>query len=181
MTTELKQQTVLVSTIDEMRKISQSFQGQTLGLVPTMGFLHEGHLSLVKQSLKMCDRTVTSIFINPTQFGPKEDLGIYPQDLSGDLEKLESLSVDVVFKPEQQAIYPDGFKTHVRVDEITQHLCGISRPQFFKGVATVVLKLFNIVRPQHAFFGEEATDACIVKDASIVKGFLYIFSIVKGC
>ncbi|MZG52607.1 MAG: pantoate--beta-alanine ligase [Nitrospinae bacterium] len=155
MTTELKQQTVVVSTIDEMRKISESFRGQTLGLVPTMGYLHEGHLSLVKQSLEKCDHTVVSIFVNPRQFGPKEDLDIYPQDLSGDLEKLESLSVDVVFNPDRQTIYPEGFKTHVQVDEITRNLCGKSRPQFFKGVATVVLKLFNIVRPQYAFFGEK--------------------------
>ena len=155
MTIELKQQTAVVSTVYEMRKISESFQGQTIGLVPTMGYLHEGHLSLVKQSLEKCHHTVVSIFVNPRQFGPKEDLDIYPQNLSGDLEKLESLSVDVVFNPKQQAIYPEGFKTHVRVDEITKHLCGKSRPQFFKGVATVVLKLFNIVRPQHAFFGEK--------------------------
>tara|TARA_Y100001960_G_scaffold4784_1_gene5067 strand:+ start:962 stop:1825 length:864 start_codon:yes stop_codon:yes gene_type:complete len=155
MTIELKQQTALVSTIDEMKTISESLQGQTIGLVPTMGYLHEGHLSLVKQSLAKCHHTVVSIFVNPRQFGPKEDLDIYPQNLSGDIEKLESLSVDVVFNPKQQAIYPEGFKTNVSVDEITKHLCGKSRPQFFKGVATVVLKLFNIVRPQHAFFGEK--------------------------
>ena len=155
MTTELKQQTIIVSTIDEMRKVSESLRGQTMGLVPTMGYLHEGHLSLVKQSLEKCDHTVVSVFINPRQFGPKEDLDIYPQNLSGDIEKLESLSVDVVFNPKQKAIYPEGFKTHVMVEEITKHLCGKSRPQFFKGVATVVLKLFNIVRPQHAFFGEK--------------------------
>ena len=155
MTIELKQQTTVVSTIDEMRKISESFQGQTIGLIPTMGYLHEGHLSLVKQSLLRCHHTVVSIFVNPRQFAPKEDLDIYPQNLSGDIEKLESLSVDVVFNPKQKAIYPEGFKTYVRIDEITKHLCGKSRPHFFKGVGTVVLKLFNIVRPQHAFFGEK--------------------------
>ena len=155
MNIEIKQQTAVVSTIDEMRKISESFQGQTIGLVPTMGYLHEGHLSLVKQSLEKCHHTVVSIFVNPRQFGSKEDLDIYPKNLSGDIEKLESLSIDVVFNPKEQAIYPEGFKTHVSVDKITKHLCGKSRPQFFKGVATVVLKLFNIVRPQHAFFGEK--------------------------
>ena len=155
MTIELNQQTVVVTTIDEMKKISESLRGQTIGLVPTMGDLHEGHLTLIKQSLEECHHTVVSIFVNPRQFSPKEDLGIYPQDLSGDLGKLESLSVDVVFNPEQQEIYPQGFKTHVEVDEVTKHLCGKSRPQFFKGVATVVLKLFNIVCPQHAFFGEK--------------------------
>ena len=155
MTIKLKQQTAVVSTIDEMRKVSESLQGQTIGLVPTMGCLHEGHLRLVKQSLEKCHHTVVSIFVNPMQFGPKEDLDIYPKDLASDIKKLEPLSVDVVFNPKQQAIYPEGFKTHVRVNEITKHLCGKSRPQFFKGVATVVLKLFNIVHPQHAFFGEK--------------------------
>ncbi len=155
MTVELKQQTVVVSTIDEMKKKSAAFRGRTLGLVPTMGYLHEGHMSLVKQSLETCDHTVVSIFVNPRQFSPNEDLEIYPHDLRGDIEKLESLGVDVLFHPDRETIYPEGFKTQVQIDEITQHLCGKSRPNLFKGVATVVLKLFNIVRPQHAFFGEK--------------------------
>lgn len=155
MTVELKQQTVVASTIDEMRKITDSFRGRTLGLVPTMGYLHDGHMSLIKQSLETCDHTVVSIFVNPRQFSPNEDLEIYPNDLRGDIEKLESLGVDVLFHPDRETIYPEGFKTHVQVDEITRHLCGKSRPNLFVGVATVVLKLFNIVRPQHAFFGEK--------------------------
>ena len=155
MTTELKQKTAVVSTIDEIKKLTDSFRGSTIGLVPTMGYLHNGHMNLVKQSLNKCDHTVVSIFINPRQFSPGEDLDIYPNDLSGDIEKLESIGVDVLFSPNRDTIYPEGFKTNIQVDGITQHLCGKSRPDLFKGVATVVLKLFNIVRPQHAFFGEK--------------------------
>ena len=155
MATELRQQVRMVSSIDEMREISKSFHGSTLGFVPTMGSLHDGHMSLVKQSLKICDHTVVSIFVNPRQFGPNEDLDVYPHDLEGDIEKLELACVDVLFHPNRETIYPRGFKTHVQVDEITQHLCGNSRPELFKGVATVVLKLFNIVHPQHVFFGEK--------------------------
>ena len=155
MTTELKQKTVVVSTIDEIKKLTDAFRGGTLGLVPTMGYLHDGHMNLVKQSLNKCDHTVVSIFINPRQFSPSEDLDIYPNNLSGDIEKLESIGVDVLFYPNRDTIYPEGFKTNIQVDGITQHLCGKSRPELFKGVATVVLKLFNIVRPQHAFFGEK--------------------------
>ena len=155
MTTELKQKTAVVSTIDEIKKLTDSFRGRTIGLVPTMGYLHNGHMNLVKQSLNKCDHTVVSIFINPRQFSPGEDLDIYPNDLSGDIEKLESIGVDVLFSPNRDTIYPEGFKTNIQVDGITQHLCGKSRPDLFKGVATVVLKLFNIVRPQHAFFGEK--------------------------
>ena len=155
MTAELKQKTVVVSTIDEIKKLTDAFRGGTLGLVPTMGYLHDGHMNLIKQSLNKCDHTVVSIFINPRQFSPSEDLDIYPNNLSGDIEKLESIGVDVLFYPNRDTIYPEGFKTNIQVDGITQHLCGKSRPELFKGVATVVLKLFNIVRPQHAFFGEK--------------------------
>ena len=155
MTAELKQKTVVVSTIDEIKKLTDTFRGETIGLVPTMGYLHNGHMNLIKQSINKCNHTVVSIFINPRQFSPSEDLDIYPNNLSGDIEKLESIGVDVLFYPDRDAIYPEGFKTNIQVDGITQHLCGKSRPDLFKGVATVVLKLFNIVRPQHAFFGEK--------------------------
>mgnify|MGYP003789307401 CR=1 FL=1 len=144
-----------VSTISEMREISNSFHGDSIGFVPTMGYLHAGHMSLVKQSLSTCDRTVVSIFVNPRQFGANEDLDVYPHDLEGDIEQLESVGVDVLFQPDRDTIYPSGFKTHVQVSDIADHLCGKSRPHFFKGVATVVLKLFNIIRPQHVFFGEK--------------------------
>ena len=155
MTAELKQKTVVVSTIDEIKKITDPFREGTLGLVPTMGYLHNGHMNLVKQSLNKCDHTVVSIFINPRQFSPGEDFDVYPSNLASDIEKLESIGVDVLFYPNRDTIYPEGFKTNIQVDGITQHLCGKSRPELFKGVATVVLKLFNIVRPQHAFFGEK--------------------------
>ena len=155
MTAELKQKTAVVSTIEEIKKITDSFRGGTLGLVPTMGYLHNGHMNLVKQSLNKCDHTVVSIFINPRQFSSGEDFDIYPSNLAGDIEKLESIGVDALFYPNRDTIYPEGFKTNIQVDGITQHLCGKSRPKLFKGVATVVLKLFNIVRPQHAFFGEK--------------------------
>ena len=155
MTAELKQKTAVVSTIEEIKKITDSFRGETLGLVPTMGYLHNGHMNLIKQSLNKCDHTVVSIFINPRQFSSGEDLDIYPSNLAGDIEKLESIGVDALFYPNRDTIYPEGFKTNIQVDGITQHLCGKSRPKLFKGVATVVLKLFNIVGPQHAFFGEK--------------------------
>jgi pantoate--beta-alanine ligase len=157
MITELKKQAIIqrVSSPDEMKKISSSFHGTSVGFVPTMGYLHQGHMSLIKKSLITCDHTVVSIFVNPIQFGPNEDLDIYPRDLKGDIEKLESAGVDVLFQPQREKIYPKEFKTYVQVDEITDHLCGKSRPGFFKGLVTVVLKLFNIVRPQHVFFGEK--------------------------
>jgi pantoate--beta-alanine ligase len=157
MITELKQQATMqrASSPDEMKKISNSFHGTSVGFVPTMGCLHEGHMSLIKKSLSTCNYTVVSIFVNPIQFGPNEDLDIYPRDLEGDIKKLESAGVDVLFQPQRETIYPKEFKTYVQVDEITDQLCGKSRPELFKGVITVVLKLFNIVRPQHVFFGEK--------------------------
>ena len=130
-------------------------QGLRLGFVPTMGYLHEGHLSLVRQAQKVCERTVVSIFVNPKQFGPKEDLAVYPRDLERDLGLLEGLGVDAVFCPEAEEIYPPGFQTRVEVTELSAGLCGEFRPDFFPGVVTVVLKLFNITRPHAAVFGEK--------------------------
>jgi len=157
MVSDLKQQVLIqrASSTGEMKRVLNSFHGTNIGFVPTMGYLHEGHMSLIEASLGTCDHTVVSIFVNPIQFGPNEDLDVYPHDLEGDIEKLESAGVDLLFQPHRETIYPEGFKTYVQVDEITDHLCGKSRPGLFKGVATVVLKLFNIVRPQHVFFGEK--------------------------
>ena len=157
MVSDLKQQVLIqrASSTGEMKRALNSFHGTNIGFVPTMGYLHEGHMTLVEESLGTCDHTVVSIFVNPIQFGPNEDLDVYPHDLEGDIEKLESAGVDLLFQPHPETIYPEGFKTYVQVDEITDHLCGKSRPGLFKGVATVVLKLFNIVRPQHVFFGEK--------------------------
>ena len=155
MIVDLKQQTVVITTIDEMKKVTADLDGQTLGLIPTMGYLHEGHMSLVKQSIKTCDYTVVSIFVNPRQFSPNEDLDIYPHDLPRDLEKLGAAGVNALFHPEKEMIYPEGFKTNIEVETITDQLCGKSRPDLFKGVATIIVKLFNIIRPQHAFLGEK--------------------------
>jgi pantoate--beta-alanine ligase len=146
-----------VSSIAKMKEVAASFwqQNLTVGFVPTMGCLHEGHLTLIKKSLQTCDRTVVSIFVNPTQFGPHEDLDTYPRELENDFEKLEALGVDIMFLPTNEEMYPAGYKTTVQVQDITEYLCGKSRPDLFKGVSTIVLKLFNIVRPHHAFFGEK--------------------------
>lgn len=158
METKVKSQTLQrVSSISAMKEVSQSFRKQNLsiGLVPTMGCLHEGHLNLVKRSLQDCDQTVVSIFVNPTQFGPNEDLDTYPRQLENDIEKLEALGVNILFHPSPEEMYPSDYKTYVQVQDITDHLCGKSRPDLFKGVSTVVLKLFNIVQPRNAYFGEK--------------------------
>jgi pantoate--beta-alanine ligase len=130
-------------------------RGLRLGFVPTMGYLHEGHLDLVRHARRVCDRVVVSIFVNPKQFGPKEDLSTYPRDMARDLSLLEGCGVDVVFTPGVEEIYPPGFQTRVEVTEVTRGLCGAFRPDFFPGVATVVLKLFNLTRPHFAVFGEK--------------------------
>ena len=147
----------VVTSIKKMKEVSETFRQQNLsiGFVPTMGCLHEGHLSLIKNSLETCDRTLVSIFVNPPQFGPNEDLNTYPRQLKSDIKKLEDAGVDILFHPTSKEMYPSGFNTHIEVKNITRHLCGKSRPNLFKGVAKVVLKLFNIVQPEKAFFGEK--------------------------
>jgi pantoate--beta-alanine ligase len=129
--------------------------GQRLALVPTMGFLHEGHLSLMREGRKRSDVCAVSIFVNPTQFGPKEDLSRYPRDLPGDLAKCLSAGVSFVYAPEPADVYPEGFQTYVEVTQVSQGLCGARRPGHFRGVATVVAKLFIIFRPDVALFGEK--------------------------
>lgn len=130
-------------------------QDKRIGFVPTMGFLHEGHLSLIQMAKKDCDIVGASIFVNPMQFGPNEDLSRYPRDEKGDLEKLASAACDFVFFPTPETMYPEGFQSSVSLGEITEGLCGAHRPGHFNGVATVVLKLFNIVQPHLAIFGEK--------------------------
>ena len=127
----------------------------TVGFVPTMGALHAGHLSLVKQSLDTCNYTVVSIFVNPKQFSPNEDFDSYPRDLNKDRLVLDSLKVDVLFLPDETTIYPKHFSTHVEEKRLSMTLEGLSRPHFFKGVLTGVLKLFNIISPQNVFFGKK--------------------------
>jgi pantoate--beta-alanine ligase len=130
-------------------------EGQTLALVPTMGFLHQGHLSLIAEGKRRTGRVAVSIFVNPLQFGPGEDLSRYPRDLENDLAQCARAGVDLVFCPEPDELYPAGFQTQVDVTELSQGLCGERRPGHFRGVATVVLKLFNLFEPQVALFGEK--------------------------
>lgn len=140
-----------------MQAQSDAWRGADLciGLVPTMGFLHEGHLSLVDHSRKAADRTVVSIFVNPLQFGPQEDYAIYPRDLERDLDLLSRRGVDAVFHPRAAEFYPADFSTFVAVEELTKGLCGPFRPGHFRGVATVVTKLFTAVKPHLAVFGQK--------------------------
>ncbi|MFN6992335.1 MAG: pantoate--beta-alanine ligase, partial [Fervidobacterium sp.] len=147
----------LVHTISEMKKISANLleSKKTIGFVPTMGYLHEGHLSLVKGARKGNDIVVVSIFVNPTQFGPNEDFERYPRDLERDLRLLEPLGVDYVFVPSVEEMYPQKYSTYVEEIELSRYLCGAKRPGHFRGVCTVVAKLFNIVKPTRAYFGQK--------------------------
>jgi len=136
--------------------------GKSLGFVPTMGALHEGHLSLVRAAKKKCDVVAVSIFVNPTQFGPNEDFSKYPRPLEKDTEMLRAEGVDLLFTPSAQEMYPAGGATFVEVGGLSDRLCGKSRPGHFRGVATVVNKLFNIVTPNAAFFGQKDAAQCAV-------------------
>jgi len=129
--------------------------GKTVGFVPTMGALHEGHLSLVKRARQENDVIVVSVFVNPIQFGPTEDFEKYPRDIDGDTERLQRQGVDIVFMPEISSMYPKEFLTYVEVENISEKLCGAFRPGHFRGVATVVTKLLNIVKPTRAYFGQK--------------------------
>jgi pantoate--beta-alanine ligase len=130
-------------------------RGKSIGFVPTMGWLHEGHVALIKASVARCGATVVSIFVNPTQFGPYEDFTAYPRDLVRDMAMCEAAGVDLVFAPEADEVYPDGFQTNVEPGPLADVLCGPFRPGHFRGVATVVAKLFNMVQPDAAFFGQK--------------------------
>lgn len=155
-----------ISTVAEMMALSQRWPaGATPGLVPTMGYLHEGHLSLARAARQECDTVVASIFVNPTQFGPREDLSRYPRDLPRDLALLEKAGVDYVFTPDASDIYPNGFACYVDpIGPLVERLEGASRPGHFRGVATVVAKLFQIVRPQRAYFGQkDAQQAAVIR------------------
>ena len=138
-------------------------KGKTIGFVPTMGYLHGGHLSLIKRAKKDCDVVVVSIFVNPLQFGPKEDLKKYPRDLRRDVNLCRKYA-DIIFSPSAKSLYPDSFLTYVEVPRLSNVLCGASRPGHFRGVVTVVNKLFNIVMPDIAYFGQkDAQQAVIIK------------------
>ena len=143
------------------RKIRRE-EDKTIGLVPTMGALHEGHLSLVREARRMCDVIVVSVFVNPTQFGPSEDFKRYPRDLTGDTVKLSDYNVDYVFAPPVEEVYPKGFATYVTVEGLSEPMEGLARPGHFRGVATVLTVLFNTVRPDFAFFGQKDAQQTLV-------------------
>jgi pantoate--beta-alanine ligase len=147
----------MISNPQDLRDRARQWRGQGLKvvLVPTMGFFHAGHLSLMEYGRTIGDRLVVSLFVNPAQFGPQEDLARYPRDLERDARLAREAGVDVVYAPEAEAMYPPGYQTYVEVEALTQGLCGAARPGHFRGVATVVLKLFNQVGPQAAIFGEK--------------------------
>ena len=158
------------------RKIRRE-QDRTVGLVPTMGALHEGHLSLVREARRMCDVIVVSVFVNPTQFGPGEDFEHYPRDLTKDTALLTDYNVDYIFAPTVDEIYPKGFSTYVNVEGLSEQLEGASRPGHFRGVATVVTILLNTVRPDFAFFGQkDAQQALVIK--RLVKDLAFDTEIV---
>ena len=154
----------IITKITELKAEIKALKsnGKIIGLVPTMGCLHEGHLSLVRSSVKKADCTVVSIFVNPTQFSPNEDFREYPRDLKHDSEILERERVDYLFIPEVSAMYPEGFKTYIEVHDLQDKLCGRSRQGHFRGVCTVVLKLFNIVDPDVSFFGQKDAQQAVV-------------------
>lgn len=147
----------VINSIAEMGKASRGWKaaGKKIAFVPTMGFLHEGHLSLIRAARRAGDVVVVSIFVNPSQFGPSEDLEAYPRDLDRDLKLCEAEGTDVVFAPGPGEVYPEGYSTWVEETGLSRGLCGAARPGHFRGVATVVLKLFNVVSPDLAFFGRK--------------------------
>ncbi len=152
-----------LSSLREIHEARRSLPGR-VGLVPTMGYLHEGHLSLMRRARQECDHVVVSIFVNPTQFGPNEDLDKYPRDLGRDLALIEPLGVDVVWNPEPAGMYPEGYQTWVEVETLTKPLEGALRPGHFRGVTTVVSKLFNAVQPHKAYFGQkDAQQAAVIR------------------
>ena len=157
---------IRITDITQMQQFSltQKRQGKTVGFVPTMGFLHDGHLSLVDESRSRCDIVVVSIYVNPTQFGPNEDLDNYPRDLEGDEKVCEERGVDVVFYPSNETMYQPDHSTWIHEEGLTDALCGKSRPNHFRGVTTIVTKLFNIVLPDVAVFGQkDAQQSMIIR------------------
>ena len=156
----------IVSTISETKEIIRSWkkEGLSIGFVPTMGYLHEGHGSLIERARKENDRVAVSIFVNPMQFGPTEDLASYPRDLAKDAAFCESLGVDLIFHPADGEMYHSDFSSYVDMSVLTEELCGLSRPVHFRGVCTVVNKLFNIMEPDRAYFGQkDAQQLAIIK------------------
>lgn len=169
----------VVKTVDQVREVVNPIKGKkSIGLVPTMGFLHQGHLSLIEKAKEDNDFVVVSIFVNPTQFGPGEDFDNYPKDLESDFEKCRELGVDLIFNPGVDDMY-DKHRTYINVEEITEQLCGKSRPIHFRGVCTVVSKLFNITKADRAYFGQkDAQQLAVIK--KMVKDLNFDIEII-GC
>ncbi len=169
---------MIVSTVEELRS-ARAILDDPVGLVPTMGYLHEGHLSLVRQAAEECESVVVSIFVNPTQFGPSEDLAAYPRDMERDLRLLEPLGVDLVWTPTPEIMYPEGYQTWVQVEALTEPLEGAMRPGHFRGVTTVVAKLFNGVQPAKAYFGQkDAQQAAVIR--RMVRDLNFPLEVVIG-
>lgn len=167
---------ISIASLKELQEIRKTLPGP-VGFVPTMGFLHQGHLSLVRKAREECDSVVVSIFANPTQFAPDEDFETYPRDISRDKRLLGDENVDVVWIPTVEEMYPDDFQTWVTVEEVTQPLEGSRRPTHFQGVTTIVAKLFNAVRPDRAYFGQkDAQQAVVIKQ--MVRDLNYPIEIV---
>lgn len=154
----------IFKNIDELRHFLGSIrrEGKSIGFVPTMGYLHKGHLSLIEASVRENDVTVLSIYVNPTQFGPAEDLDQYPRDLENDKKLVKEAGADLIFIPDNEMMYKDHHATYVNVNGLTNQLCGASRPTHFQGVTTIVTKLFNIVQPHRAYFGQKDAQQSIV-------------------
>jgi pantoate--beta-alanine ligase len=171
----------VIASVFDMQSTAENLRSkdQLIGLVPTMGALHDGHLSLVRLAKERADTVIVSIFVNPTQFGPNEDFARYPRDLARDTELCEKAGVDCVFAPSVEEMYPKGYSTFVTEELISKPLCGISRPAHFRGVTTVVAKLFNIVRPDIAVFGQkDAQQVAVIK--KIVNDLHFCIDIVTG-
>ena len=171
----------VIKSVNAMQRRSSVLRqaGNTIALVPTMGFLHEGHLSLVDIAREKADIVVMSIFVNPTQFGEGEDFDDYPRDFERDLSLAQDRGVDVIFQPSAEEMYPENYRTYVEVEELSNHLCGASRPSHFRGVTTIVSKLFNIVQPAIAVFGQkDAQQGFIIK--RMVRDLNFPLEIVLG-
>ncbi|MBU1627685.1 pantoate--beta-alanine ligase [bacterium] len=175
----------IVKNCCEMQRMADEFRRKNLiiGLVPTMGYFHEGHLSLMRESIKKCNMTVVSLFVNPTQFAPSEDLAKYSRDFDGDRKVAEDVGVDILFCPEVEDIYSKDHDTFVEVKGLSQILCGVSRPTHFRGVTTIVAKLFNIVKPHRTYFGQkDSQQAIIIKKMIRELNFdveMYILPIIR--
>ncbi len=170
----------VIKTVEEMQNLTRkAMWNRKVGFVPTMGALHKGHISLAEQAKKECSLVVMSIYVNPSQFGPNEDLDNYPRTLDADLQKANDAGVDIVFLPTDKEIYPEGYSSWVNVDGLTNVLCGASRPGHFRGVTTIVAKLMNIVKPNFMYMGEKDYQQIAVLNKMIID--LNFSTIIRSC